>query len=319
MISRTNFFFLPFLLLFSCGNQSISTTGNESNPDPLTIDLNQGDLAPVPKIEENKTENVGPAPKENESFIDKKSKVTEVLPKAIILGPGVYRTISHISLLRELNVQGEKPNLILGHGLAAIISAYYAFGYKPDYIEWKFFKFFNEIDDERLFSKNWLEKAKKYLLNELEGKRIEGGKLTLVVPVWNEKTNSVKYLIRGNLTEALVANLDHKGFMNKDLRPAFPYGIFDKNQLESLGIKKFYVVDLLSEGISWSRGDGFYNGIFEKGAYQTAKAEDGINGFIKYDLKDFKIDDLTRLADLVYLSKKQSRVKLKIFKEEESK
>lgn len=317
MISRTSFFFLPFLLLFSCGNQSIQTTGNESNPDLVTIDLNQGDLAPVPQIEENKSENIGPVPEQKETFLEKKTKVTEVQPRAVILGPGVYRTISHISLLRELNTQGQKPNLILGHGLAATIAAYYAFGYKPDYIEWKFFKFFNEIDDERLLSEGWIKKAKKYLLDELKGKRIEGGKLTLVVPVWNEKENRVEYLIRGDLLTALVANLDHKGDFHKTLRPAFPYGIFDKKYLGSLGIKQFYLVDLLSEGITWSKGDGFYNGIFQKGAYQSEKMKDSLNGLIKFDLRDFKIDDLTRLADLVYLTKNQSREKLKIFKEEE--
>lgn len=318
MISRTNFYFLPFLLLFSCGNQSINTTDSESNPDPLTIELSPNDLSPVPKIEDQQlVTDIGPAPKVDENFLEKKTKVTKAQPTAIVLGPGIYRTITHISLLRELNQKDQKPNLIIGHGLASVVAAYYAFGYKPDYIEWKFFKFFNEIDDEEPFSKSWIKAAQKYLLDELQKKRIEEGKLTLIVPIWNEKENKIQYLRRGLLIPTLLANLDHKGLVSKNWKPAFPYEALNKKMLLGLGIKKIYLVDLLSGGISWQKASGFYNGIYEKGAYQSVKDEQSLSGVIKYDLKDFKLDDLSRLADMVYKSKKDSREKIKSLSEEE--
>lgn len=316
MISRTSFLILTFLFIVSCGHQKTSTTDNQDYLSPLTVDINQGQDKSVPKIEEKPISQLGPKPLDEHITLQRPAEDTPS-PSAIILGPGVYRTISHISLLRELNEEGEKPNVILGHGLASIIAAYYAYGYKPDYIEWKFFKFFNELDGEIPFSKEWIEFAKKFLIKELEGKRIEGGKLTLIIPVWNESLNKVVYLKRGDLHSALVANIDHKGILSKHLKPAFTYGIFDKDLLINLGIKRIYAVDLLTEGISWKRGDGFFNGVYEKGASLTLKEENKFKELIKFNLKDFKVDDLSRIADLVYLTKNQSKEKVKLFKKEE--
>ena len=95
-----------FLLfaLFSCG------TGDKSNQsginDSFTVDWSQVESKPVPKIKETQGPLVGPSPLNNEVQFGKKSE-SKQLPSALILGPGVYRTLSHIALLREITAPFE--------------------------------------------------------------------------------------------------------------------------------------------------------------------------------------------------------------------
>lgn len=302
------------LSYFSCGHEDPS---NRFNDQSMTVDWSSVNTKPVPKILDQAATTVGPLPLTKNVEITSTSKKGKV-PTALILGPGGYRSLSHIALLKELRLQSEEPSVIVGHGLASVIAAYYAFGYEPDYIEWKFFKFINELNDEEIFGKDWLELVKKKLVNELIGKRVEEGRLTLIIPTWSESKQRVIFHKRGDLGVILMANLDHKGILNKDLRPAFTFRTIGEKEIKGLGVNRIIFVDLLTNGITWSRGSGFLNGIFEKAASVTLKSEAKADIMISYPLKEYRIDDLSQLADLVFKSKTIAKEKIQSLKSEKT-
>lgn len=300
-------------LITGCGSQR---TSHEQINDSMTVDLTGVDQKPIPKIIETSTGQVGPAPL---GPVQMEAKVSdkETIPRAIVLGAGGYRAIGHVSFLQELNLKNLKPQVILGHGLSSVIAAFYAFGFAPDYIEWKFFKFLNSLEDEEIFSKNWLEKVKTELLKDLKGKRIEEGNLTLLIPVKNRKTGKILFVKRGLLTPLLIANLDHKGIYSKKYEPAFKDDLFSKRSLKNIGIKEVIAVDLVSKGITWVKGSGYLNGIFEKAATVSLKSEQKADIMLSYELEKFALDDKASVADLVFKAKELARKNVKELLEKE--
>lgn len=298
---------LLIFIISSCGSKQ---TRPVSVNDSMTVDLNAIDQKPVPKIVEAPANQIGPAPL-GPAPVEVRKKKEESTPRAIILGPGGYRSIGHISFLQELTLKNLRPQVILGHGLSSIIAAYYAFGFAPDFIEWKFFKFINSLGNEDIYSSTWLEKAKRDLLKELKGKRVEEGNLTLIVPVKNRKSGKILFLKRGPLVPLLIANIDHKGIFSKKYEPAFKDRLFARNALKSIGIKELIAVDLLSKGITWVKGSGYLNGIFEKAATVSLKSEQKADIMLNYQLEEFALDDKGSVADLVFKSKELARENVK--------
>ncbi len=309
-MKRINLLLLSFTLLaflVSCGSQ-------RPHPSPvndsLTVDWTKVDQKPVPEIKDEPVSQIGPVPLENEgSFSNKKSSTEGTykdVPRALVLGPGLYRVLGQIALLKEMKIKGFKPQVILGHGLASIVAAYYAFGYAPDYIEWKFFKFINSLDEEKAFSKGWLRLVEKNLLDELKEKRIEEGRLTLIIPIRDRKSGRIIYLRRGALKSALMANLDHKGLISKKYEPAFTIALFSRSNLKKIGVQEVFLVDMVTDGITWGKGSGFLNGIFEKAATVTLKSTSKADIMMTYQFSAFGLDEKKKIADLVYSSKKQA-------------
>lgn len=304
---RARPYFVPILfalIFFSCGSKDVKKA--KRNDVSFTVDWNKVDAKPVPKIEETQATFVGPAPLGKELLFSKSSKETKK-PSALILGAGVYRTLSHITLLKELRLKGEEPVVIIGHGLASIIAAYYAFGYEPDYIEWKFFKFLNELDNDQPYTKEWLQAAQIKLLDEFKNKRIEEGKLTLIIPVKDLENGKVMYKKRGSLLPYLKANIDLNGYLSKRFRPAFTDSFVDKKTLTKIGIRRVLGVDLLTKGLSWKLGSGLLNGVFEKGATVTLNSEEKLDIMLVYPLSKYKVDDKKDIASLVFESKNIAR------------
>lgn len=280
----------------------------------MTVDWTKVDQKPIPKIIDQGSSSHGPAPL---GPVTETSKAEEnkSLPRALVLGPGGYRSIGHISFLQEIKLKGIKPQVIVGHGLSSVIAAYYAFGFAPDYIEWKFFKLINSLNDLDIFSKPWLKIVKASLLKDFDKKRIEEGSLTLIVPVKNRKTGKVIYLKRGELVSALMANLDHKGMLSKKYEPAFTESFFNRSALEGIGIKQIIAVDLISMGITWVKGSGYLNGIYEKAATVSLKSKGKADIMLSYELEKFAIDNKKSVADLVYRSKELARENVKLILE----
>lgn len=303
------------LLLFfvSCGSTELIGK-DKSVEKSVSVDLNLKNITTKPKILSNKSDSLGPISDSDFDNLTHQDLKKRLEPIALVLGPGLYRTIAHIPLLTELDRIGRTPNLVLGHGLAAIVAAYYSLGYTPAFIEWKFFKLFKDLSKEEVFEDSWYESISKILLKELKSKRIEDGKLTLVIPVWNEKTRKVIYLKRGDLVSALIGNLNYAGRLDTKYQPAFTHEILDKKILKKMGINKLILADLLLSGISWRQGSGLLTGLYKKAAYRISQLEMSKNEIIEFDLKEFKMDDIGEVANIVYESKRQSSLNLDFLK-----
>ena len=293
--------------MISCAGQKSKEYSNVAGS--MVVDWNVKKDRVVPKIDEEATlgNEYGPVSRDNEQ--DKVIEKAE-LPMALLLGPGGYRTLSYLSLLKELHLRGETPHVLIGHGLGAVMAAYYAFGYKPDYIEWKIFKFTKKAENIEIYSDDWLELVEEELIDDLIGKKIEQGKLTLVIPVYDKKLGKVVYLKRGKLNDFLMVNID---LLNKRTSPystAFHTEVINKKILNDLGVGRIMIIDLLKNGINWKKGRGLLNGYFQKSAQliDELKIENKI--IMEYPLGKYPIDDLEDSAGLLYKSKAISRQKI---------
>lgn len=308
------------LFLFFSSSCTHSPLGERSGvkEDSMTVDIKDHKERSVPKISE-KTEQspFGPLPVDASGrqfkAVPKKSKG----PSALMISAGLYRSVSAISLFRELKVIDKVPPVLIGHGLSAVVVAYFAFGYQADFIEWKFFQFVEKVKNKKPFSEDWNELFASVLLKEIESKNIEEAQLTLVIPVWNKVKRKIEYLKRGSLKNALMANINYYGRQETIFEPAMSYGFIDTKFLKSLGINKVYALDLLSSGISWKSGDGLLNGSFQKAASIIRTEKDLLNTIINYPISSYELDDPTKLADLIFLSKDLAKKNLIEFTKEE--
>ena len=58
-------------------------------------------------------------------------------------------------------------------------------------------------------------------------------------------------------------------------------------------------------------------GLYKKAAYRISQLEMSKNEIIEFDLKEFKMDDIGEVANIVYESKRQSSLNLDFLKKEE--
>lgn len=279
------------------------------------VDWEKVNEKPVPKIQE-KIEGLGPIPS---GKIEKSSSSEPAEVTALVSGAGVYRSIGLISFLKAMSIRKKSLNILVGHDLSSIVLAYYSLGFKPDYIEWKFFKFLKENRDRRVYSAEWLDSVRLMLLKDLEKFNIEDGKITLLIPIWNESENKVEYLKRGSLEKALMANIDPYNRMKIKVGPAYAKSFLPERVLKTLGVNKIIALDFLSEKLRWKMGDGYLNGTFQKAASIQKKAKVLVEKvkYIEFPLSEFYLDDAAKLPDIVHKSKKFVRSLPELFGESE--
>jgi len=309
-IKQKKHFIFSLIFLVSCAGQKSQEYNKVAGS--MVVDWSAEKQRVVPKIDEISPAGNEYGPISQKSFQEnnsdkKKQKDATEQPMALLLGPGGYRTLSYLSLLKELHLRGETPHVIIGHGLASVLAAYYAFGYKPDYIEWKLFKFTKKVKDLDIYSEKWLEEVESSLIDDLASKKIEQGQLTLIVPVYSKMKRKVMYLKRGSLKEALMANVDLLEKRASAYRPGFYTEIIKKDILNDLGLGKVIIVDLLKDGINWKKGSGLLNGYFQKSSLLMNTIESIESISFVYPVGKYPIDDLSDSADLMYKSKEVSR------------
>lgn len=308
---------LLLLTLLGCAKQIVQ----KSSDMPMTVDWTKSEDRAIPKIEKQSYGNeYGPSFDKDEKAQVKKDTVKQKHKSlALILGAGGYRSIGHISLLKEISMSDEsdlKPNVIVGHGLSAVIASYYAFGYNPDYIEWKFFGFIRKVKDLEIFSSDWLNLYKSELVNELKNKKIEDSELTLILPVYSNTLKKLKYLKRGDLYNALLANVTI--VKKAPLTAAFPYSFVNKGLLKEIGIENIIGVDLLSHGIKWKAGNGRINGLFEKAASQYLRNKESLFARTSYPLQEYNLDDTSLISKIVFISKEHSKSFIEAYKDKKT-
>jgi hypothetical protein len=296
---------LVLLLVFSCATRKVDKS---IHPGGMTVDWAKDLDRPIPKIEKGALNNqYGPfCVDDKKSFGEVKAKKTHKVT-TYVFGPGGYRSLALIPFLKKINYfQGGafKPNIVLGHGVSSIVAAYYAFGFKADYIEWKFFRFIRKVKDKDAFSLSWIHILEEELLSEFKSKNIEDSKLTLIIPVYNKGTSKVRFLRRGPLKKALLQNVT---MYSKHTKPAFTKKLVNESLIEKLGGDQIYLFDLVSKGISWRKGSGDLNGIYEKAASRVnlykEKNEDLV---LDFNFSKVELDNVDQISDLMFESKKRS-------------
>jgi hypothetical protein len=295
-------------LLFSCSE----IQKREVNPLGTGLDIDREiELIEKPRIRDGQKKIPGITPVQS-----KKAQNVSVV-KSLIFGPGMYRTVAYIPLLKEFKNKGFKLPIVGGHGMASIIAAAFAFGEDPDLIEWKFHKFFNAAKDEEIYTEKWFDILDKKLLAQFKGKRIEQAQLKLFVPVFDNKKNRIKYLTRGDLYLALSANINLA--QNKNLYgPAFKWEIFNIPLMKKLGADKIIGVDVLDEGFTLKSSDGFLYGTFSKAVGKSSKESIHLDHYLSFQLENMTIDTPSDATEILSLAREQSPGIIKVLTEKRS-
>lgn len=128
----------------------------------------------------------------------------------IVLSGGAAHGYAHVGVIKALEEQGLKPEIISGVSAGAIVGAFYADGYTPDemiefFLDKNLFQFFRvTIPRKGLMQVSGL----RDLLNDhLRAKEFDHLKMPLYVAATNYNTGKIVYFNKGTLVDRIIASV----------------------------------------------------------------------------------------------------------------
>lgn len=237
--------------------------------------------------------------------------VSKKLRIGLSLGPGLYRTLNYVSLLKFLERQNLNPQVVTGTGFGAIVAAMYASGMTPEVIEWNFYRYFKEKRKYRPFETEWLEEVDNLLLDKLKNKTIQDTTKKFYITLYNSKTKKTYYFDKGNMRELLLLNL--KLSNSVDLRKsgtqytaAFENEVFNAGLMKRLGVDFTIGADVLGSKFDFEDSNEFLIGVFGRAAGRITREKKGFDYFYSIPLQKMSLDSTENGA--FYLLKTQEYV-----------
>jgi hypothetical protein len=295
------------LLLFFILSCSSQTPKNE----PLGVDLNDIEVGKSkPKI---KTNSYGP----EYTGVGEDHNVREKEPIiALVLGPGLNRTLGYAYFLKSLKRNNIKTTIISGSGMGAVVAAHFAGGKSPEKIEWLFYKFLNEVKGKRAFSKKWRKGLENKLLLDFKKSSIQGLDTTLVIPVFNKKKFSVINLKRGSLYSSLKAQFKfYHPKMKEKLSTPLQWQVYNAKYLKNIGADIVIGLDVLADKIELEVEDGFLYGYYGKMTTKIKKERKDLDLLFTLPFSDVPLDSEKNLPKNIQLMKKVSEEMVDSIKE----
>lgn len=237
--------------------------------------------------------------------------VSKKIRIGLALGPGLYRTINYVSLLKFLERQNLPPQIITGTGFGAIVAAMYASGMTPEMIEWNFYRYFKEKRKYRPYDEEWLEEIDSLLLEKLKSKNIQDTPKKFFMTLYNVKTKKTYYFDKGNIRELLLMNLKLSNMV--DLRAsgakytaAFENEVFNAGLMKRLGVDFAIGADVLGGKFDFEESNEFLIGVYGKTAGRIQKQKRGFDYFYSIPVSKMSLDSTENGA--FYLLKTQEYV-----------
>jgi hypothetical protein len=195
---------------------------------------------------------------------------------ALNLGPGIYRTINYVSVLKHLERKGLAPDIITGTGMGAIVAAMYASGMTPEVIEWNFFKYFKEKRNNKPYDKDWVSEIDDAFLWKFKNANIQDTKKKFYVTLFDHNTQKTYYFDKGNIRNLLLLNLKLASFVNENTgsqkySAAFEKEVFNARLLRQLGAELTIAADALGTSVDLENSNEFLFGVFAKIASRIQK------------------------------------------------
>jgi len=279
----------------------ISCSSSKTDNEPLGVqlsDLKVGKSKPQIKTEATYGPEYTGTGKE-QSFKDKEPIL------ALILGPGLNRTLGYSYFLKGLIRNDIKVAMISGSGMGAVVASYYASGKSPEKIEWLFYKFLNEVKGKRAFSKNWKSELQKKLLKDFKHSKIQELDTTLVLPVFDKKKFKVVNLKRGSLYSSLQAQFRFYHAKMTELKSTpLQWAVYNGKFLKKLGADIVIGVDVLADKIELEVEDGFLYGYFGKMIGKIKKERKDLDLLFTLPFSDMPLDSERNLPKNIQLMRK---------------
>lgn len=296
---------ITFLLVFLSSCSSIkSIHGKKSNqvsPDQVELNLEgtsgvSTETTPViTPIEETVRlgERGGDIYSENEA-----TEINQVIAKklriGLALGPGLYRTINYVALLKHLERKSLTPQLITGTGFGAIVAAMYAHGMTPEMIEWNFYRYFREKGNHRPYEEEWYEDIDRLLLEKLKNKMLQDSSKKFYLTLYNARTKKTYYFDKGNTRDLLLKNLQltHNGRANdkSTYTAAFENEVFNARLMNRLGADFSMGADVLGNKFDFEDSSEFLVGIYGKAAGRIAREKKSFDYFFSLPVTQNGLD-----------------------------
>lgn len=237
--------------------------------------------------------------------------VSKKLRIGLALGPGLYRTINYVSLLKFLERQNLSPQMITGTGFGAIVAAMYASGMTPEMIEWNFYRYFKEKRKHRPYEEEWLEEIDTLLIDKIKSKNIQDTPKKFYMTLYNIKTKKTYYFDKGNVRDLLIMNL--KLSNSVDMRAsgtqytaAFENEVFNAGLMKRLGVDFAIGADVLGAKFDFKESNEFLIGVYGKAAGRVQKQKKGFDYFYSIPVSKMSLDSTENGA--FYLLKTQEYV-----------
>lgn len=243
---------------------------------------------------------------------------TRKLKIGLSLGPGLYRAINYVSLLRYLERQSLTPQMLTGTGFGAIVAAMYAQGMTPDMIEWNFYKYFREKGNHRPYEEEWYEDIDSFLLDKLKGKLIQNAPKKLYLTLYNAKTKKTYYFDKGDTRDLLLKNLQLTNNKHASKRgtytAAFENEIFNPKLMGRLGADFTIGADVLGNKFEFEDSSEFLVGIYGRAAGKISREKKGFDYFFSLPLTSNELDSTQNSAASLmktqeFLEKQNSQIK----------
>lgn len=237
--------------------------------------------------------------------------VSKKLRIGLSFGPGLYRTINYVSLLKFLERQNLNPQVITGTGFGAIVAAMYASGMTPEVIEWNFYRYFKEKRKYRPYESEWLEEVDTLLLDKLKNKNIQDTSKKFYITLYNSKTKKTYYFDKGNIRELLLLNLKLSNSVDTrkagiQYTTAFENEVFNAGLMRKLGVDFTIGADVLGTKFDFEDSNEYLIGVFGRAAGRIAREKKGFDYFYSIPLQKMSLDSTENGA--FYLLKTQEYV-----------
>lgn len=210
-------------------------------------------------------------------------------------GPGIYRTINYVSILKILERQNLSPDIITGTGFGAIVASMYAVGMTPEVIEWNFYKYFKEKRGNKPYDQDWFQEIDNTLLSKLRSFQIQDAKKKLFLTLYDHKTKKTYYFDKGNIRDLLLLNLklstDFKESKSgQKYSTAFEKEVYNARLLRQLGAEFTIAVDVLGTKFDFDVPNEFLIGVYGRTAGRIQKEKKDFDYAVTLPLSLMNLD-----------------------------
>ena len=243
--------------------------------------------------------------------------VSRKLRVGLSLGPGLYRALNYVSLLKYLERQSLTPQLITGTDFGAIVAAMYAHGMTPEAIEWNFYRYFREKGNHRPYEEEWFEDLDRLLLDKFKTKNIQDANKKLYLTLYNAKTKKTYYFDKGNTRELLLKNFTFKKGKPGSYTAAFQNEVFNPKLMNRLGADFTIGADVLGNSFDFEDSSEFLVGIYGRAAGKISREKKGFDYFFPLPLTSKELDSTQNGASSLmktqeYLDKQTTQLKKQV-------
>ncbi len=191
---------------------------------------------------------------EDSSIQEEEVKEKKEKPKiSLIVHSSLYHSISLLFVLKQLDEKQIKLSSLSCSGFSTLICALYAKEEKLNFVEWKLFDLLKKLQSKKVYSNEWNELLRDFLVKEFKNTKFSDLKLKLFIP----SQYAGKILVnQSTLVKELIASVNIESKHNYLLNP-----LEFKFKLRELGEKNFSSILLLPEQVSFQSVESYKYGL----------------------------------------------------------